>query len=128
MPRIARADSFDIFRTALLGNLQAGAQRGLEHSEAIGHHFRQHPRALTATSDKHAQQAFLGERRIGLIAQREHIGAHRIADQICLFEELGVEPIHFAIGNGNGVYLLGKEAIDPAQHGILFVDNAGNAR
>ena len=86
---VALAHRVEVLGAALLGDLQARAQRRREHRQAVGHDFGQHPRALAAAGDQHAQQAVLGERRERLVAQRQHFGAHRIADEVDLAACLG---------------------------------------
>ncbi len=95
MARIALAHSFDIFGAALLGDLQAVAQRGGEHGEAIGHNLTENASTLTAACYQYAQQAVLAKRRKRRIAQRKHFGPDRIANQVYLASMLGFKSLKY---------------------------------
>ena len=123
---IAIAHCLDILGPALLGHLQAVAQRGRQHGQAIGHHLAEDPCALAAAGHQHPQQAILAESRERLFAQCQHLGADRVADQMDLVGMFGLEPLDLAIGGSDRVHPPGEEAVDPAQHRVLFVNYAGD--
>jgi hypothetical protein len=122
------ARALDILLPALLHHLQPAAQVDRQHREAIGHHVGQHPRALAAAGDEHAEHAILEQRGIILAAQRQHLVAHRVADQMHAVLELRVQPVDLLVGGGDRVDPARHEAVDPAQHRVLFVDDRGDAR
>ena len=117
-----------VFGAALLRHLQTLAQAGGQHRQAIGHHFGQHPGTLTAAGHQHAEQSVFGQFGIFLIAQRQHFLAYRIADQMHLRCMFGLEPLHLLIRGSNRIYAPCKQAVDPSQHGVLFMYHAGYAR
>ena len=57
---------------------------GGEQAEPVGHDLGEDRRALAAAGDQDAKGAVLVERREGLVAQRQHLLAHRIADEMAL--------------------------------------------
>ena len=67
------------------------------------------------------------ERREGLVAQREHFVAHRIADEMDLVLCAGRQPVDLGIGGGDRVDLRADQPVDPAEHGILLVDQGRDA-
>ena len=123
MRGIARADRFDVLGPALLRHLQAMAQRGREHRQAIGHHFGQHRGALTAARHQHAEQRILGEIGERATAQFEHFLAHRVADAAHFAPQLGIEPVDRVVSGADHVHPLGQQPVDPAQRRVLFVDH-----
>ena len=79
---IAGADLLDILGAALLGHLQAAAEMLGQQASALGHDLGEDRRALAAAGHQQAEDAVLAERREGLVAQRQHFVAHRIADEM----------------------------------------------
>ena len=121
MVGVAFAHACQVLGPALLRHLQPAAQRQRQHGERIGHHFGQHPRTLAATGHEDAEQALLAQRRIGLVAQRQHFGADRVADQVDLVGMPCLQPLHVREAGGDGLHPAGQQAVDAAQHAVLFV-------
>ena len=124
MRAIALANPVQILWPALLRNLQALTQRGWQHRQSIGYHFRQDARALTPTGDQNLEKAILREWRIVLIAQRKNFFAHRIANQMHLVDIFVLQTLNLEKGRSNCIDAPRHHAIDPAQHSVLFVDDA----
>src|SRR3546814_6736872 len=69
------------------------------HRDGGGNHVGQDGRAQAAANDEKAQYAVLGQRRIAVVADRDHLFAHRIAGQMALHRELLGEAMNVAIGD-----------------------------
>jgi hypothetical protein len=57
------------------------------------------------------------------VAQRDDFSTHRIANQMHLGLMARFHPLHIWIGRGNRVDLASHQPVDPAEHGILFMDD-----
>ena len=64
---------------------------------------------------------------IGLVAKRQHLVAHRIADEMDLASQAFRQPLDLGIGGGDRVDLAGHQPVDPAEHRILLVDQGRDA-
>ena len=119
---VAGAHAFDILGAALLGDLQPAAEMFGKQAEPFGHDLREDGRALAAAGDEQPEDAVVGQRRIGLVAKRQHLVAHRIADQMGLALAAFGEPLDVRIGGGDRVDPARDDPVDPAEHRILLVD------
>ena len=124
---IARADPLDILVAALLGDLQPPAEMLGQQGEPFGHDLGEDRGALAAAGDEQAEDAVLAQRREGLVAQRQHLVAHRIADQMDLVRGLARQPLDLVIGGGDRIDPARHQPVDPAEHRILLVDQRRDA-
>ena len=123
---IDRAHLIDILGAALLRYLQPAAQRGRQHGQRLRNDIGQYGGALAAAGHQHAENAVFEQRRIGLLADGQHLLAHRIANQLHLVLAAIGKPFDIRIAGGDGVHLARDEPVDAAKHGILFVDDRGD--
>src|SRR3546814_16787502 len=76
------------------------------------------------SSDLNPEQAFVAQRRIGLLPKRPDLFPHRIADHDGLFKRGRGQPLHIGIGGGDHVHLARQQPVDPAPHGVLLMRSA----
>jgi hypothetical protein len=92
----------------------------------VRHHLAQHGRALASAGDQNLERG-------GFVEFRERQGAeprdrftHRIADQLHLAHMARLQSVDFSIGRRDRGGRSGQQAVDPAQHRILFMQDGGN--
>ena len=125
---VAFAHGVEVFGAALLRDLQALAQSGREHGQAIGHDFGKHSCTLAAAGHQHAQQAILAEWRERLFTQRQDPCTNGVADEVDLFRVLGIEPLDFGVSRGDGLHAACEKAVHAAQHGVLLMHHGRYSR
>ena len=119
------AHRFDVGLAALLDDLQPVEQRARQHGDGGGNDVAQHRRTQAAADNEQANDAVLGQRRIAVLADRDNFLAHRIADQVALVGTGGRETADMMVGDRNRIDPSRHQPVGAAQHGILFVDDAG---
>ena len=119
---IGGADPVDIFRAALLGDLEPLAKVEREQRERVGHDVRKDTRALAAAGNEQAKDAILVERRIALSAKRQYGFADGIADEVDFGLRGGGDAGDIGVRGGDGVDMRASSPVDPAEDGVLLMD------
>jgi hypothetical protein len=124
---VALAHVVDVVGTALLDDLQAVPKRGLEQPQARGHDLAQHHRTLASAGDENLQRRDFVERRERKLAETRDFLAHRVADEHRLGSVFALEAIELLERRGDRGRIAGEQAIDPAEHRILFMQHGRDA-
>ena len=116
------------FLTGLLDDIKARSQHFREFCHRLGHGLRQDARAQRSAEHEQIDPSIRLQRRIAGLARRDDRAAQGIAGQDVALARLFRQAVETFKTGGHETGPGGEYSVDPAQHGVLFVDREGNAQ